>query len=162
MFFTEWKTKAVHSRVEKRTQKRKGKYCRRFQYTDQWAGRESVGENTRGGADAEWAESGEGVPTEEGADAEGARWCKSKMEDGNVFIKRKDLSTTVLWIQYCKLASICMQNNFVKIFNMVNISRTWIYLSSLVFFVYLVIWWYGCKKKKLPQISLSLVNCKIS
>lgn len=124
MFFTEWKTKAVHSRVEKRTQKRKGKYCRRFQYTDQWAGRESVGENTRGGADAEWAESGEGVPTEEGADAEGARWCKSKMEDGNVFIKRKDLSTTVCEYNTCKMAFICVQNNFVKLFNMMNISRT--------------------------------------
>lgn len=94
MFFTEWKTEAVNSRAEKRTQKRKGKYCRRFQYTDQWAWRESVGENAGGGAHAERAESCEGVPTEEGADAEGAGWCKSKMAM-YWFIKRKDPYTTV-------------------------------------------------------------------
>lgn len=135
MFFTEWKTEAVNSRAEKRTQKRKGKYCRRFQYTDQWAWRESVGENAGGRAHAERAESGEGVPTEERADAEGAGWCKSKMEDGNIFIKRKDPYTTVC--AYCKLAFICVQKNCVKIFNVVNISRT---------HRYLVIWWYICKK----------------
>lgn len=134
MFFTEWKTEAVNSRAEKRTQKRKGKYCRRFQYTDQWAWRESVGENAGGGAHAEWAESGEGVPTEERADAEGVGWCKSKMAM-YWFIKRKDPYTTVC--AYCKLAFICVQKNCVKIFNVVNISRT---------HRYLVIWWYICKK----------------
>lgn len=122
MFFTEWKTEAVNSRAEKRTQKRKGKYCRRFQYTDQWAWRESVRENAGGRAHAERVESGEGVPAEEGADAEGAGWCKSNMEDGNIFIKRKDPYTTVF--EYCKLAFICVQKNCVKIFNVVNISRT--------------------------------------
>lgn len=124
MFFTEWTTEAVNSRAEKRTQKRKGKYCRRFQYTDQWAWRESVGENAGGGAHAEWAESGEGVPTEEGADAEGVGWCKSKM--AMYLLKEKiDPYTTVCeYCEYCKLAFICVQKNCVKIFNVVNISCT--------------------------------------
>lgn len=49
------------------------------------------------------------------------------------FIKRKDPYTTVC--AYCKLAFICVQKNCVKIFNVVNISRThrYIWLSDGTF-----------------------------